>query len=45
MMKTSVRPKEDANVFNGNKVASFIEGQDTDDHFNLQGDLEIGGIM
>ncbi len=27
------------------KTTSFIEGQDDDDHYKLEGDLEISGIM
>lgn len=26
-------------------TTSFIEGQDKDDHYNLEGDLEILGIV
>lgn len=32
-------------VKDSTQIAGFIEGHDQDDHFNLQGDLEIGGIM
>ena len=27
------------------KTTSFLEGQDNDDHYNLEGDIEIAGIM
>ena len=26
-------------------VSEFIEGQDNDDHYQVQGDLEIAGVM
>jgi hypothetical protein len=28
-----------------NQLTKFIEGQDSDDHYSLQGDLEIASIM
>lgn len=28
-----------------NHITSFIEGHDDDDHYNLQGELEIASIM
>lgn len=27
------------------QATSFIEGKDSDDHYKLEGDLQIGGIM
>ncbi len=31
--------------YQANQLTKFIEGQDSDDHYSLQGDLEVAATM
>ena len=37
--------KLDALYAHSNVIPTFIEGQDSDDHFNVIGDLKVDSIM